>query len=275
MSRSLLFLLIVASVPSICAAEAWQTQQVLGYKLHFTADEAAEIDAVSKVLNDFDKSFTDATGAGPKLFSAIRIDIYLYPASSKEVTVGYISLEGGPTKHGDTIGYQGKIKMPGPTAYDGKQYSSSGHPMDRNAFDKFLVHEIAPAYLEIFAHSNGTRFNNHVPDWFEQGLEEYFAVFHSTPYWRTTGVKTYHQRLKNDPAAIDTDFGLNVRDRYNDGLVILHFVRDEFGEKTIIDILKSKEPTFGRRLQKSLGISFDEFLRRFDRWRAANLAKAP
>ena len=181
--------------------------------------------------------------------------------------VGYISLEGGPRKQGDRLGYVGKIKMPGPKAYDGKQFSSSGHAMDRNAFDKFLVHEVSPAYLELFARSRGTRFNDNVPDWFEQGLEEYFAVFHSTPYWRDTGIKTYRRRVRENSATIDTDFGLNLRDPYNDGFIVLNYIRDEFGEGAILSIVGSAEPTFGKKLQKSLNVPYDEFLSRFKKWR--------
>src|SRR5262245_50789671 len=219
MKRSMVLLVVLTVAALARGEETWQTKKVLGYTLHFTVDDAAEMDAVANVLEEFDRSFVAATGAESKLFSAIRIGIYLHPASSKEVTVGYISLQGGPNARGDVLGYDGTIKMPGPRAYDGKNSSSSGHAMDRNAFDKFLVHEVAPAYLELYARSRGTRFHDHVPDWFQDGLEEYFAVFHSTSYWRTKGIKTYHRRLQNDPAAVDTDFGLNVRDRYNDGLI--------------------------------------------------------
>jgi hypothetical protein len=274
MARSVLFFSLLTGIASLRAQEPWQTQKALNCTIHFTEENAAQIEAVSKTLRDFHESIIQATGADSKLFSEIGIDIYLYPAASTEVSVHNISLSGGPRKNGETLGYAGRIKMPGPTGYDGKQTSSNGHPMDRNSFDKFLVHEIAPAYLELYARSRGTRFNNQVPDWFEQGLEEYFAVFHSTPYWRTTGIKVYHKRLKNDPATIDTDFRLNVRDRYNDGFIVLNFSRDEFGEKAIIEILGASEPTFGRQLKKSLGVSFDEFLRRFDSWRTTRAGQA-
>jgi len=270
--RLVLGLLLAGAVPAV-ADEPWQKREVLGYSVHFTAADAAEIDAVAKVLRDFDRAFAEATGAEARLFAGIRIDVYLYPPASPEVGVGYISLEGGPRQQGEQLGYVGKIKMPGPKAYDGTQLSSSGHPMDRNAFDKFLVHEVAPAYLELFARSRGARFSDSVPDWFEQGLEEYFAVFHSTPYWRTTGLQAYHRRAQQAPT-IDTDFGLNLRDPYNDGLLILNFLRDEFGEQAIVGILGSSEPTFGRRLRTSVDVPFDEFLRRFDRWRSTRLGKS-
>lgn len=270
MPRSLL-LLALAIAPSVHAQETWQTRAVLGSKLHFTAADAAEMDAVAKVLQDFDRSFAAATGAEAELFSGIKLDIYLYPPNHREVTVSYISLYGGPRQQGDKVGYEGTVKMPGPKAYDGKQQSSSGHAMDRNAFDKFLVHEVAPAYLELYARSRGTRFSDSVPDWFEQGLEEYIAVIHSTDYWRTTGIKTYHRRVQEDAATIDTDYGLNLRDQYNDGFIILNFIRDEFGEKAVVSILGSAEKTFGLRLQKSLSVSYDEFLSRFKRWRAKRL----
>jgi hypothetical protein len=244
----------------------WKEHKVPGYIIHFTDENAGELQAVTGLLKSFQESFCKATGADPALFAGNRLDLYLYPKGSQEVGLGYVSMMGGPQEAGGKVSYVGTIKMPGPAAYDGKTGSSSGHPMDRRFFDKLLIHEAAPAYLELLARRAGARFNGDFPTWFEQGLEEYLGVFHTTSYWRTEGIACYFARLKRDRSSIDADFGLNLRDPYNDGFVALAFIREEFGEPAVFRILTSKEATFGRKMKQAVGVSFEEFVRRFDAW---------
>jgi len=127
------------------------------------------------------------------------------------------------------------------------------------------IHEVSPLYLQLLAYSADSLFRG--PSWFIQGVEEYFAVFHSTKYWRTKGYRVYHQRLAAKPETIDTDFGLNIRDPYNDGFIIFNFIREEFGEDAIFRLIKSTEKSFGKRLRSATQVEFADFARRFDTWK--------
>src|SRR5262245_44788697 len=108
MTQLVVTILSVLIIPtSLLADEAWKVQQVLSYKIHFTDENAAEIPSVSKVLTDFHDSFIQVAAADPQLFSNIRIEIYLYPAASTEVSVHYISLAGGSRNEGQSLSYVG------------------------------------------------------------------------------------------------------------------------------------------------------------------------
>ncbi len=162
-------------------------------------------------------------------------------------------MEGGPVeKTGARRGYVGTINMPSVAAHDGHMQSSSGHLMDHHYFDKLVLHEVAPIYFELFARAHDREYHD-APGWFEQGMEEYVAVFRADDYWHTTGCRVYYGRERNNPG-IDVDFGLNVMDVYNDGLILTKFIADEFGEKALLQIIVAREPTFGRRLKGRRGL---------------------
>lgn len=269
--RSLAWLLVLPGVVAPLQEETWESRREGGFTIRFTAGDAGEIGTVVALLKTFEASFCKAGRTDPASFAAIRVTLELHPRTSKEIGLGYASLEGGLWTANGTVSYVGTIRMAGPAAHDGTQTSTSGHPKDRNFFDKLLIHEVAPAYLELLAHARGLKFNGAFPDWFEQGVEEYLGVFHSTPYWREEGLRCYHRRLKKDPSSIDTAFGLNLCDPYNDGFIILNHLRDDYGEETVFRILGASEKEFGRKLQGAVGGTFDEFLRRFENWRRTRI----
>ena len=113
-----------------------------------------------------------------------------------------------------------------------------------------------------------------MPAWFVQGLEEYFAVLCSTDYWTSEGIKYYYRRLLAVPHGIDTSFGLVVSDPYNDGFLLVHFIAERYGEKTVFQILLDPEPSFGTRLRTHLDTTFERFVEDLEKWKCAKRALA-
>lgn len=252
-------------MPAISSAQEWLTVKHEFYEIRYTSENEAELPAIKKVLSEFRKSFCRSAGVDVTLADFSQIVLELHPKDSESVKVGYVSLVGGTFEKGGRRGYRGTIRMPGPVAYDGRVSSSSGHPQDRRFFDKLLAHEISPIFIELFARSEGGRFRG--PNWFIQGAEEYFGVFHSTDYWRKDGCEVYFKRLASFPHSIDTDFGLNVTDPYNDGFLVMYYLRDTYGESAIFKLISSKEKSFGKRMQIATDTSFEEFASNFDQWK--------
>lgn len=256
-------------------ADDWLTRPHLFYTIHYTPEDAAAMPGITALLGAFHEDFQRLSGLAAEDLTAGRVTIRLHPSTSATVQVGYASLRGGAAATPDgRVAYTGEIDLPGPTAHDGSAHSSSGHPMDRRYFDKLLVHEVSPIYLEVFARVNGGRFHSGNPSWFEQGAEEYFAVFHSTDYWRTTGRGFYERQLAS-AGGIDTDYGLNIVDPYNGGMMVVRFIAEEFGEPALLGMVASREPTFGRKLSAAADVPFAEFLTRFDAWRERTCGAQP
>ncbi len=258
------FFVLVMSFQS-AAAEEWQIARHLFYEIQYTDENADELESIKSQLTSFHDSFCKSAGIDSEVVDSSDIKIELHPRDSRTVRVGYVSMVGGVYNNNGRRGYRGTIRMPGPAAYDGTRKSTSGHSKNRDFFDKLLIHEVSPLYLQLLAYSADSLFRG--PSWFIQGVEEYFAVFHSTKYWRTKGYRVYHQRLAAKPETIDTDFGLNIRDPYNDGFIIFNFIREEFGEDAIFRLIKSTEKSFGKRLRSATQVEFADFARRFDTWK--------
>lgn len=246
------------------------SRQVLFYTLECAPAEEKDLAGIAELLKRFHEDMKNLTGLTEEDFSTSRVRVRMHPPGTPQGQLGYASMEGGPVeKTGARRGYVGTINMPGAAAHNGSMTSSSGHPMDRHYFDKLVLHEVAPAYFELYARAHTTTYHA-APGWFEQGMEEYVAVFHADEYWRKTGCRVYYERARG---GIDTDFGLNALDEYNDGLILTKFIADEFGEQALFRTIIAPEPTFGRRLKSGVGVSFDEFLKRFQSWREKTIEK--
>ena len=64
---------------------------------------------------------------------------------------------------------------------------------------------------------------------------------------------------------MDDAFGLEVRDPYATGAVLVHFLHDRYGRDAVGALLRSGEPTFGRAMLAELGVDLAGFM---DDWRA-------
>jgi hypothetical protein len=71
---------------------------------------------------------------------------------------------------------------------------------------------------------------------------------------------------KDDPDRIDFDFGVNVKDEYIDGALLLLFMHETFGKERVHAILSSEERRFGRAMVSALGVGLDEFENRWEKW---------
>jgi hypothetical protein len=268
-SPLLAWLILLAACESACAAE-WKVDTCLFYRLHFTVENEAAMQRVKALLTGFHQRFQQSAGTNLD-FGKSTVDVHFHPPGSKEVSLGYVVLHGGVTTGNHPPFYRGTLKMPGPASYDGQRTSSCGHPMDKNYFEKLLIHEVSAVHLDFLCQSNHASFFS-MPSWFVQGLEEYFAVLHSTDYWRREGIKYYYRRLRRAPHGIDTAFGLNVQDAYLDGFLLLHFIAQRYGEKAIFQILLDKDPSPGRRLRSHLP-AFDVFIRDLETWKPNKLQR--
>jgi hypothetical protein len=131
-----------------------------------------------------------------------------------------------------------------------------------------LVHEYGTILLEQItrARAKGWRFYD-APGWFVQGYEEYLGLTHSTPHNRKVVLPKYLALQKADPLRVRIGFGIGVRNDYLDGAALLHFMHEAFGKEKVQAILTSEAPTFEAGAGPALGVSLEEFGRRWEEWR--------
>jgi hypothetical protein len=164
--------------------------------------------------------------------------------------------------------YRATIDWLTPSGFRPGFRNSLGEPGGEDYFAKVLVHEYATILLERITRSRakGWRFYD-APAWFVQGYEEYLGLTHSTPHNRKVVLPKYLALVKKDPHRVRIGFGLGVKDPYLDGAVLLHFMHETFGKAKVQAILTSEAATFEKAAGPALGVTLEEFGRRWERWR--------
>jgi hypothetical protein len=237
------------------------------YRLHHDAGNEADARKAREVLDDLIKALGKEF-AGQKvddLLRGIDCDIYLHAKPTDDISEGSASLESG-VKDGK---YVATIRLLTPSAFRPGFRSSIGEPGGDDYFAKVLVHEYATILLEraTRAKDKGWRFYD-APGWFVQGYEEYLGLTLSTPHNRNDVLAKYLALQKGDPLRVRIGFGVGVKDPYLDGAVLLHFMHEAFGKDKVQAILTSDAPTFEAAAGPALGVTLEEFRRRWEEWRA-------
>jgi len=105
-----------------------------------------------------------------------------------------------------------------------------------------------------------------LPQWFNEGLAEYFAIFHSTPSIRK---REGHQIFVDLSSMVHEGYGylsLITENIYGRSAYVAKYLYDTLGEKNVAKLLWSKAPTFHEALKKELNLSFREFEENWLKW---------
>jgi hypothetical protein len=197
-------------------------------------------------LDDDERVMMEKYGVAP---SHYRMSIYLYPAPTASADVDK-ALNRCCQQAADGI-RTGTIDMLAPSAPAMKSataISSLGLPKSSDDYHaKILMSEYIPiAHYEVQdrRQSGGWKYYT-APNWVVQGLQEYDAIFHTTPGNRDVTAK----RLSAWATAHRTVFSccspdIAIADDYNGGAAFMDFLVLQFGESVHVRLLRSSAPTF-------------------------------
>lgn len=145
--------------------------------------------------------------------------------------------------------------------------TASGEPKDELYMRRLITHELATAWLDLASRlkPHGWRFHA-APDWFVQGYEEYLGLTCSGDAVRSRSLARYTQVVLDDPARVDAEFGLDVREPYITGAVLMRFMHERFGRERILAVLRSDRPTFGSAARHELGMDPHAFVAAWRAW---------
>ncbi len=163
--------------------------------------------------------------------------------------------------------YDAEIHMLAPSAHPQGLTTSIGEPKDRAYFERLAVHELSTVPLELATRikSEGWRLRT-APAWFVQGYEEYLGMTCAPGDAGKAALARRTAMVVNDPHQVDDSFGLDVRDPYATGAVLIRFMHEQYGAAGVRRVLSSHEPTFGRAMRASLGVDLDGFMRDWRAW---------
>lgn len=120
-------------------------------------------------------------------------------------------------------------------------YETLGEP-----FRRLLNHEYVhvPFYVDLYSKSTGYA---NTPAWFSQGLAEYISQNYLHSY-----TATVQQSVQNSNFTVDEQ-------PYSWGIYIVEFMYTEYGQKKVVDLIKSNAPTFEQAITDELGLMPSQF----------------
>ncbi len=126
-------------------------------------------------------------------------------------------------------------------------YCELDHP-----FRRVLNHEYVhcPFWQDRFrAERYGGYKQNVLPSWFNQGLAEYISE-NNFPSWRSLVMESVNEGR------------FTIDNEYAWGFYILEYMYETFSQKSVLDLVRSTNPSFWGAVQTELGVSRQDFERR-------------
>jgi len=166
------------------------------------------------------------------------------------------------------VKYRATLEILHPDFFDGSQSNILGHSFDQRYYHKLLIHELSTCYIEylLSIKEHGWRHND-MPNWFRQGLEEYYGLMYSDPYWKNDGINDYFAYHVGPNGGINFQFGIFPQNPYFDGVVLFLFFHEYYGNDTIRNILMSDKADLGAAMADILRIDLSQLSTEFQNWR--------
>jgi len=245
------------------AAPDWKTAHTASYNLHFGPGKEADAEIIGKFLNAaYERIAGEFRKHRPEdLLEGIELNVYLHPRAGDLASEQHATMLSNLQKDG----YKAEIHMLTLAAYDNGRDGSPNERKQDYAFRQ-VVHEVAAVHVQrlILGKPTGWRYDQAAP-WFLQGYDEYLSGIHGRRTEDTT-LKNYRDRIRFDQSRVRFANGIEVRNPYSDGAVLVKFLHDSFGSEAVQNIWLSPEPTFDRALLAALDTSYSDLEARWRRW---------
>ena len=248
------------------ATPKWQTARTSDFDLHFGRgldSDARELvaflkTAYARIADEFRAHRPD------DLLEGVELDVYLHPEPGQLASEQHATMRSNLRKNG----YKAEIHMLTLAAYS----DGAGKPSERDKDYVFrqVVHEVAAVHVQrlILGKPTGWRYDQAAP-WFLQGYDEYLSGIYGRRSQDKT-LKAYRDRIRFDRDRVRFKNGIQVRNPYSDGAVLVKFLHDSFGRDAVQNIWLSPEPTFELALLKTLGTDYADLESRWHTWQATD-----
>ncbi|MCC0566765.1 hypothetical protein [Brevibacillus borstelensis] len=218
----------------------------------------------SKMKEHLDKSFKyvfQEFGSYPNIKQLIKepkpLEVVLYDRPNENADIGLWSLEG--MNDGSY-----RLHLLAQSAHYRNCCTNTGKNFDDQYFLTTTIHEVMSIPLKRVIRQKSSGWNDiyRAPDWFVQGVQEYYG----THYGKDDSIAVMIRNVKNDRSRIViSPSGVRVKGIYDDGAVLVTFLFDTYGKEKMHKLFMSKESTFERAFAAEIG-SYSELARAFDNW---------
>ncbi len=225
-------------------------QWIESRQAHYSVFSQPGFDADARLVTDWadstERLMARKYGVTPTHY---RMSIYLHPSPTPQATVEN-ARNRCCTPAGDSVS-AGTIDMLTPSAPAMRAATAISSLGMRKSSPDYSAKIFVSEYIPI-GHYESQRGRSpdawkyyDAPNWFVQGLQEYDAIFHSTPRNRDSTAR----RLSAWAVAHRAVFAccasdLSIKDDYNGGAAFAMFLAATFGEAVHARLLRSSAPTF-------------------------------
>jgi len=266
--RLLICPLLLAGLARAAGAQ-WLEAKQLHYSVFYQRGYEDDARLIEGWADATERLMRDKYGVTPTHY---RMSVFLHPAPTDKADVNN-ALNRCCTRVSDSLS-TGTIDMlapSSPTLQSAMAISSLG--MRKGSLDysaKIFVSEYIPiAHFEVqrLRGGGGWRYYD-APNWFVQGLQEYDAIFHSTPVNRdSTGRRLAAWAVAHPAVFSCCTPALTIKDDYNGGASFLAFLAVQFGEGIHARLLRSPAATFGGALTaETTPYSGEQLFALFQEW---------
>ncbi|WP_314303934.1 Ig-like domain-containing protein [Brevibacillus parabrevis] len=151
------------------------------------------------------------------------------------------------------------------SAHSTRCCTNTGKKYDDSYFRTTTVHEIMTIPLRKVIREKSQGWNDiyAAPDWYTQGIEEYFGFHYGEDM---DSVNILINNVKKDKSRITfSSNGITARDAYADGTVLAFFLYERYGQDRVHQMFMSKENTWERAFLKEFG-SYSDIEKAFHEW---------
>lgn len=245
----------------------WRSLPGVGFEVSYQAGNQADAEQLARILSDCAAELAREFRAhdAERLLRASHCNLVIHPTPNDKAGEATATLRSSYDGHVCLS----EMHVLAPSAHGPTARTVVDEPKNEVYFRKLIMHEYGTTLLGSISRNKvaGWRFDSS-PSWFVQGYEEYLGLFLTTEHSRTVTYGKYLAEIKRDPGRVSLDFGVDVRDAYVDGAVVLKFMHDVWGRERVQAILTSPQGAFGGAIRESLGVGLQEFAARWQEWLA-------
>jgi len=202
------------------------------------------------------------------LKKGINCTVYVYSAEN-----GKVSDANALTVNGEEDGkYIATLYFLAPSKHSPGAADAIGRLKDKKYFSYLVGHEYSGIILDRITRGKSEGWTTYqAPAWFNQGYQQYLGLKYSPIADETFGA--YLAKLKRRPRRVHAfSYGVAVKDKDEDGAVLLMFMNEVFGPQKVQAVLTSDRPTFYEALEELIGTK-EVFMQAWEKWLKAQPVK--
>lgn len=266
-SLFVLLFLLISCVPALTArAESgWVTVEREFWKLHFPRELGEDARAVDEMMSRATEELSRIFGEpdAKRLLGSTVVDVLTHPEDCRHASANHASMESNLRKDG----YRARIHLLAPSAFPRQTFRGQATAEDDDPYYRILLHEYSAVFVQrlILTKEGGWRYQE-ADEWFLQGFDEFVACRVADGPKFAEKLEKQRNAIRRQPRRVQFTNRIQVADPYEDGMALVAFLHDNFGDEVVRSIWLSGERSFDRAVENTLGTDYNTLQTKWEQW---------